>query len=221
MSMRRLLPVTLAVAATAAVGAVALGPAHPAAAGSWTRIGSGADELLLQVSEQAYQGDARFTVEVDGTRVGDELTATAAHGADSDTVGVRGDWGPGDHRVTVTFVNDLWVDGGGDRNLYLDGVSYQGRAIPDSARDLTGWYWSADIAFGGGTPAPAFVESFDDGVGALAHTWGDSTCRPTCGPGPRLRHLRDGGEAVRRQAGAGAGAVAGRRRVAGPGVRPR
>ena len=168
-------------------GAVGVGMAVPADAGTAVSVGSGPDELLLRVSEDAYQGDAQFTVEVDGQPVGGVLAATAAHGSDSDAVTVRGDWAPGDHRLRVTFRNDAW--GGGpdtDRNLYVDGVAYGGADIPDATRDLYGTGWTGDVDFtvpDGPPPAPAFVESFDSGVGALSHTWGDTSKIDTGVPG--------------------------------------
>ncbi|MFT8247390.1 Calx-beta domain-containing protein, partial [Roseomonas sp. BN140053] len=92
-------------------------------------VGSGADTLLLRLSEDAYQGHAQFTVSVDGKQVGGTLTATASHAAgQTETVAVQGDWGIGSHTVSVTFRNDLWDDGG-DRNLYLDGAIYNGTTI--------------------------------------------------------------------------------------------
>jgi len=82
-------------------------------------IGAGSHTLSLGVSEDAYQGDARFTVGVDGQQVGGILTATALHsGPSSDTVNVLSDLAPGKHTVTVNFFNDAY--GGSpstDRNL--------------------------------------------------------------------------------------------------------
>jgi hypothetical protein len=168
-----LLTVT-AVGAALTVGQLSAGAAD-------ITIGSGPDTLVLRVSEDAYQGDAEFTVEVDGEQIGDTLTATADHGAGaSDTVTVAGDWAPGEHRLRVTFRNDLWEGGADtDRNLYLDGVAYDGVDVPDSAREMFGWNATGEVTFTDGAvppPAePAFVETFDDGVGALSHTWGDTS----------------------------------------------
>ena len=43
--------------------------------------GSGADTLVLNISENAYQGDAQFTVSVDGKQLGGTFTASALAGA--------------------------------------------------------------------------------------------------------------------------------------------
>lgn len=82
--------------------------------------------LQLRVSEDAYQGDAQYTVTVDGTQVGDAQTATAVHGAgQTQLVTVAGQYVPGPHAVQVGLVNNL---GGtdGSRNLYVDGMTFNG-----------------------------------------------------------------------------------------------
>jgi glucose/arabinose dehydrogenase len=111
-----------------------------------TIIGSGPDELLLKISQDAYQGDALYTIAVDGQPIGGTLTAQALHAAgQSDTVIVRGDWGPGDHQVGLTFVNDAYAGTPDtDRNLYLDQVTYNGAVVPGGQATL----WSAgEFAF--------------------------------------------------------------------------
>ncbi|MFT8247335.1 Calx-beta domain-containing protein [Roseomonas sp. BN140053] len=93
-------------------------------------VGSGADTLLLRLSEDAYQGHAQFTIKVDGVQVGSVQTVAAAHAAgQTETLAVRGDWGLGNHTVSVTFLNDLQNSAGGDRNLYLEGAIYNGATI--------------------------------------------------------------------------------------------
>ena len=101
-------------------------------------IGAGSDTLALGFTEDAYQGDAQFTIGVDGQRVGGVFTATSLHGGISaDTVNVLGDWAIGSHTVTVNFLNDAW---GGtadtDRNLYLEGATYDGAFVPRVAQEL-------------------------------------------------------------------------------------
>lgn len=103
-------------------------------------VGSGNDTLSLQVSEDFYQGDAQYTVTVDGKQVGGVLTATAQHGAGQDqTVNLLGNFGAGQHKVSVNFLNDAY---GGttatDRNLYVDGASYDGKATAGASLSLYG-----------------------------------------------------------------------------------
>ena len=95
---------------------------------SVTTIGSGAGGIAVGISEDAYQGDAQFTVSVDGTQIGGTQTATASHAAGKSQVfNVLGAFGAGPHKVSVNFLNDAW---GGtaatDRNLYVDGFTAGG-----------------------------------------------------------------------------------------------
>ena len=99
-----------------------------------TSLGSGSDKLVLRISEDAYKGDAQYTVSVDGKQIGGTLTAHASHAANqSDTVTLSGDWATGDHKVSINFLNDAY-DGTAstDRNLYLDGATYNGADVSGS-----------------------------------------------------------------------------------------
>jgi Ca2+-binding RTX toxin-like protein len=113
--------------------------------------GSGPDTLVLEVSQDAYKGSARYTVAVDGVQVGGVFTASAARGSgETDTLTLRGDWGPGPHTVTVTHTNDLWEAGAGDRNLYVTGATYDG-VRGDALGDA--WY-GGSFSVEGAWPAP-------------------------------------------------------------------
>jgi Ca2+-binding RTX toxin-like protein len=99
-----------------------------------TAFGSGADTLVLKISEDAWNGHAQYTVKVDGVQVGGVLTASASHAlGQSDIVTLKGNWGSGAHKVEVNFLNDAW---GGtsstDRNLYVDGITYDGHSVANS-----------------------------------------------------------------------------------------
>ena len=92
-------------------------------------LGSGSNTIALQMSEDAYQGDAQFTVSVDGTQIGGTQSVTASHAAgQTQTVNVEGNFGPGQHSISVDFLNDLY---GGtastDRNLYVDSATSTAR----------------------------------------------------------------------------------------------
>ncbi|HYZ32984.1 MAG TPA: S8 family serine peptidase, partial [Crenalkalicoccus sp.] len=106
--------------------------------GATAEIGSGADTLVLKLSQDAWQGSAQYTVSVDGHQLGGTLTASALHGSgQQDTVTLHGDWGAGAHEVVLTFLNDAW---GGtadtDRNLYLEAATYDGTAVGGASLDL-------------------------------------------------------------------------------------
>jgi len=98
----------------------------------------GLDNLTLHVSEDAWQGDAQFTIQVDGRTVGDPQMVFASHaGGQSQAYVVQGDFGTGPHQIGVTFVNDAF--GGSpstDRNLYLDGVDFDGKTFLNATLPL-------------------------------------------------------------------------------------
>ncbi len=122
-------------------------------AGSGTVIGTGPHALALRISQDAYQGNAQYTLSVDGVQMGGTQTATSLHGSgSSDVVTLRGDWGAGPHALTVNFLNDLY-DGtpSTDRNLYVDGASYDGVALPGAAKALLSAGPQAVTFSGGGT----------------------------------------------------------------------
>ena len=86
------------------------------------------DTLTIRVSEDAWRGDAQYTIAVDGAAVGGTRTATTTYAAGLwQDVTVTGNWGAGAHTVGITFINDAY---GGtaqtDRNLYVGSVTYDG-----------------------------------------------------------------------------------------------
>ena len=101
-------------------------------------VGSGPDTLALALSEDAYQGDAQFTLSVDGVQIGGTMSAAAQHASgQTQTVDVLGAFAAGTHTLAVNFLNDLYSAGVGDRNLYVDGASFNGGAVPNSALTLS------------------------------------------------------------------------------------
>ena len=94
-------------------------------------VGTGSDALVVTVNEDAYQGDAQFTVSVDGTQVGGTQTTTALRGSgQTQAFTFKGGWGSGQHSVGISFLNDAY--GGSadkDRNLYVNGLSYDGSTV--------------------------------------------------------------------------------------------
>ena len=90
------------------------------------------DSLVLNLSEDAYQGDAQFTVSVDGQQLGAAQSVTAHHGAGSQAFNFAPSLTPGTHQVSIAFVNDLWNPGVGDRNLFVEGITLGGAAVPVS-----------------------------------------------------------------------------------------
>jgi Ca-dependent carbohydrate-binding module xylan-binding len=91
-------------------------------------IGAGSDMLVVKVSEDAYHGDAQFTVAVDGKQLGGTFTATMLHASGgSQAFAFAGDFGAGQHSVSVKFLNDAYAGSAStDRNLYVNDIVYNG-----------------------------------------------------------------------------------------------
>ena len=126
----------------------------PSTPASTVTLGSGSETLALSIAEDAWKGDAQFTLSVDGQQVGGTQTATALQSAgQTQEFDVLGDFSAGSHTVSVDFLND---DYGGtsttDRNLYVDGASINGGAIAGSSLSLMG---AGSQSFSFTAPAPA------------------------------------------------------------------
>jgi uncharacterized protein (TIGR01370 family) len=124
--------------------------------------GSGADTLTLGVSEDAYLGNAQFTVSVDGKQLGGTFTATTLHASGTGQNFIfNGDFGSGQHAVSVNFLNDAWAGTPStDRNLYVNAITYNGTNTNQSAALMGGG--PKTFAISGGT-TPAVSETGDHG----------------------------------------------------------
>jgi endoglucanase len=117
------------------------------------------DTIVLNMSEDYADGDAQFTVSVNGQQIGGDYQAHTLHGSgDAGTVSLTGNWGSGVNDVEVSFINHAY-----GRNLYVNsisenGVTYAGTtaSYPQNA--------SHTFAVGGTTPtesAPADTVTVD------------------------------------------------------------
>lgn len=115
--------------------------AAPAPAAAPVAAPAATSTLTLSLSEDAWEGDAQFSVAIDGTTVGTPQTVTALHSsgaAQSFTFSQALTAGP--HDVAVSFLNDAYGEStGGDRNLYIAGASVDGTAVAGAEAML----WSA------------------------------------------------------------------------------
>lgn len=88
------------------------------------------DTISLNLSEDAWQGNAQFQISVDGKTldVPQEVTALHSAGTSQDFV-FSGNFGPGTHDIGISYVNDAY---GGtpqtDRNLYINSLSFDGKS---------------------------------------------------------------------------------------------
>jgi hypothetical protein len=97
-----------------------------------------ASPLVLQLSEDAWQGDAQFTVAVDGKTLGAAQTVTALHAnAASQNFAFAQEMTAGTHDIAVSFLNDAY---GGtaatDRNLFVTAIDVNGTPISGGSASL-------------------------------------------------------------------------------------
>jgi beta-glucanase (GH16 family) len=92
--------------------------------------------LHLRVAEDAFNGDAQFTVMADGKQIGGVFTATTLHSSGGwQDITVSGDMGAnGPSKVQVNFVNDAWGGSAAtDRNLYIQSIEVNGHTFLGTA----------------------------------------------------------------------------------------
>lgn len=187
--------------------AAAAGAAASSAASAVTGAGAGAappatgsGQIVLQVSGDALAngdgtsdaaGDPTFTVSVDGQQVGGTFTATAPHAAGApQAIDLPGNFASGTHTVAVTFTNDA-MGYGGDRNLYVDGITVQGQATGQSAALLSNGTQMFTVT-GGATAAAA-----SSGSSSAASSGASSATSSASGATPRISVTPAGGTAHR------------------------
>ena len=107
--------------------------AQPAASGT-----AASHTLGLNLSEDAWKGDAQFSVAIDGKTVGSPQTVTALHAkGDTQPFSFNQALTPGTHDVAISFLNDAYGgSAGADRNLYIDSASIDGAAVSGAAATL-------------------------------------------------------------------------------------
>lgn len=125
--------------AAAAPAASAATPAASAAApSSDAAAASGTSTLKLSLSEDAYQGDAQFSVAIDGKTIGVPQTVTAlrSNGGKQDFSFSQA-LSAGTHDVAVSFLNDAYGGSGAtDRNLYINAASVDSSPVSGAAATL-------------------------------------------------------------------------------------
>jgi hypothetical protein len=88
------------------------------------------DTLLLQLSANYLLSPPEFIVSVDGEEVGEGTVDVRRISDDNQTFAFFGDWGAGEHELTIQFTNDNPV-----RNLWVEDV-YFGTERVGPARDV-------------------------------------------------------------------------------------
>ena len=98
-----------------------------------------ADTITLHLSEYAQQGNAQVLISVDGTPLDGVQTIVAQRALGlSQTLTLLGSFGTGPHVVSVQFLKNAW-DGAAskDRNLYVDGIEFDGTPVQGAAATLS------------------------------------------------------------------------------------
>ena len=103
-----------------------------------SHFATAASPLVLQLSEDAYLGDAQFTVAVDGKVLGAAQSVSTLHASGT---AQNFAFGPalaaGAHDVAVSFLNDAYGGSAAtDRNLYVNAVVANGATMPGAAATL-------------------------------------------------------------------------------------
>ncbi|HTI88225.1 MAG TPA: carbohydrate-binding domain-containing protein [Alphaproteobacteria bacterium] len=86
-----------------------------------------ANTLIVRLAEDAWNGDAQFTLTVDGVQIAGPTSVTTKEGTGYQEFTYTGDYGAGPHTVAVNFINDGWGGSAAtDRNLYVNGIVFDG-----------------------------------------------------------------------------------------------
>ena len=84
--------------------------------------------MTLHLSEDAWNGNAQFTLSIDGKVVSTAQDVVSLHSTSAwDTVTFAGSFGAGSHKIGVNFTNDAYGGSAStDRNLYVNGIEVNG-----------------------------------------------------------------------------------------------
>jgi beta-glucanase (GH16 family) len=129
--------------------------------------------LVVHVSEDAWNGDAQFTVTVDGTQFGGVQTVTGSHTAHAwQDISIAGALSSGAHTIGINFINDGW--GGStsmDRNMYVQSITVNGET-------LQGPFATNNAAAGQASADPTAAVMMVNGT-ATFHSGGSGTAQPS------------------------------------------
>jgi len=119
-------------------GQAAAGPPAALYSNGTAVFATATSPLVLQLSEDAWQGDAMFSVAVDGKALGSAQSVTALHaGGAAQNFAFASAMVAGAHDIAVSFLNDAY---GGtaalDRNLYVNAIIANGVTAPGATASL-------------------------------------------------------------------------------------
>jgi len=129
--------------------------------------------LRLSLSEDAWQGDAHYSVTLDGAVLVADGVATASHAAGAHgLVDLHPALAAGPHSLVVSFTNDAW---GGtaatDRNLYVDAISLNGLDLGKQAALLSAGHASFTFTSAAAVIVPVVAANDTLHIGLSADSW--------------------------------------------------
>jgi hypothetical protein len=132
-----------------------------------------ANTLRLSLSEDAWQGDAHYSVMLDGAVLVADGVATASHAAGAHgLVDLHPALTAGPHSLVVSFTNDAW---GGtaatDRNLYVDAISLNGIDLGKQAALLSAGGASFTFTSAAAVVVPVVPANDTLHIGLSADSW--------------------------------------------------
>lgn len=129
-------------------------------------IGTGPDTITVQLSADAFRGDARVAFTLDGVALGPARDVSASHAAGArQTFSIHGTFGKAPQTLGVQFLNDAWGGPGQDRNLYIDQVSLNGASLLKP----TPLYWEQTVNVAIPSSAPARIDTLTINVSEDAY----------------------------------------------------
>jgi len=101
-------------------------------------LGAANTALTLHLAEDAWQGDAQYSVTIDGKAVGTVGAVTASNAlGNSQAVNLQAMLAAGQHDLGVSFLNDAYGGSAAtDRNLYVKGVEVNGSSLSGASASL-------------------------------------------------------------------------------------
>ena len=101
-------------------------------------VGKGVHTLAVYLSEDAYLGDAKTQIAINGKNAfASPQTVTAQQNdGEQEIFTIKGNWTT-PPTVAVSFLNDAWAGTPStDRNLYIAGAKYDGQVVPSAPHAL-------------------------------------------------------------------------------------
>ena len=122
--------------------------------------------LVLRLGEDAWKGNASFILSIDGHQAGAAQTVTALQSkGQSQTFTYSESLSAGTHTIGVTFLNDLYGGSAAtDRNLYVDGVSFDGKQYLSSVQPLLFTNSTSNVVVGGSVPGSSATAEILTGI---------------------------------------------------------